>query len=176
MQKSLSIRRKVNSLWTNGLCCAIWRYMQLYRVIPCYLIPRKFLPCTPSVPCQSKWTAEPPLTGAGGRALSVFQYPIMLISANAQKSVTNIDGTPCNISLLRISFDRTKPQSWCEIFEKQWSLPQTQDHKPECPYTVHFLPLSYSPWSPKTPVQKLQQRICQMQISKLLRRLLHRTW
>ena len=49
-----------------------------------------------------------PLTGDRGCDLSVFQYPIMLISANAQKSVTNIDGTPCNISLLRISFDSGK--------------------------------------------------------------------
>ena len=87
-------------------------YMTLYAVISHYSVlshAEKIFTMHALCPLSMvEMNGKPPLTGVGGRALSVFQYPIMLISANAQKSVTNIDGTPCNISLLRISFDSGK--------------------------------------------------------------------
>lgn len=87
-------------------------YMTLYAVISHYSVlshAEKIFTMHALCPLSMvEMNGKPPLTGAEGRALSVFQYPIMLISANAQKSVTNIDGTPCNISLLRISFDSGK--------------------------------------------------------------------
>ena len=87
-------------------------YMTLYAVISRYSVlshTEKIFTMHALCPLSMvEMNGRAAIDRGGGRALSVFQYPIMLISANAQKSVTNIDGTPCNISLLRISFDSGK--------------------------------------------------------------------